>query len=238
MQDYQPQAATNLHTQKQDIRRDRFRLVIGDKNYSSWSMRPWVLMHAFDIPFVEVPIRLKQRNTSLQIAQYSSAGKVPVLLDDKTTVWDSLAICEYLAERFPDRKLWPADITARAVARSMCAEMHSGFSALRSAMSMDICGRYPGKGRTAESQADIARICEIWEDCLNHYAHSHAAYLFGEFTITDAYFAPVVTRFRTYGVSLPPMLQGYSERLLEHPAVLSWTEQAKIEYQTNGPYIE
>lgn len=142
------------------------KLIIGNKNYSSWSMRPWVAMTAFGIPFEEVHIALDKPDTSMRIAQYSSAGRVPVLVHGKTSVWDSLAICEYLAEQFPDKAMWPHDVEARAMARSICAEMHSGFSGLRSAMWMNIRARFPGKGRTPEAQADIGRISEIWENCL------------------------------------------------------------------------
>lgn len=202
-------------------------LVIGNKNYSSWSMRPWVVLTAFDIPFREVRICLDQDDTASKIAEYSAAGRVPVLLDDRTTIWDSLAICEYLAEQFPDRPLWPQETAARAVARSICAEMHSGFTGLRSAMSMDIRASYPGKGRTPEAQGDIGRICEIWEDCLAQFGHHE--FLFGDFSIADAFYAPVVMRFRTYQVSLAPALQAYCDRVAAHPAVARWIAQALAE---------
>lgn len=200
------------------------KLVIGNKNYSSWSMRPWVAMTAFGIPFEEVRISLGRPETSSMIAQHSAAGRVPVLIAGETTVWDSLAICEYLAEQFPDKELWPQDVTARAIARSICAEMHSGFTGLRSAMWMNIRARFPGKGRTPEAQSDIARICEIWEDCLARSGPRQ--FLFGEFSIADAYFSPVVMRFRTYGVWLPPVLQAYVDRVVAHPAVAQWIGEA------------
>ncbi len=202
-------------------------LVIGNKNYSSWSMRAWLAMKAFGIPFEEVRILLDHPDTARLISEYSLAGRVPVLLADGHVIWDSLAICEYLAEQFPAHNLWPQDTGARATARSICAEMHSGFQGLRNDMSMDIKASLPGKGRTAGSQADIGRISEIWEECLSRYgAHE---YLFGDFSIADAYFAPVVMRFNTYGVSLAPALQAYVERVSSHPAVAQWVREALAE---------
>lgn len=210
------------------------KLVIGSKNYSSWSMRPWVAMAAFGIPFEEVRISLGRPDTSSLIAQHTAAGKVPVLVAGKTTVWDSLAICEYLAEQFPDKNMWPHDVVARATARSICAEMHSGFSGLRTAMWMNIRASFPGKGRTPAAQNDIARICEIWEDCLAG-AGQHQ-FLFGEFSIADAYYSPVVMRFRTYGVWLPPALQAYVDRVTAHPAVARWIDEAVRENDRNEKY--
>lgn len=210
------------------------RLVIANKNYSSWSMRPWVLMTAFGIPFEEHRILLDQPDTATQIAGISAAGRVPVLLAGAITVWDSLAICEYLAEQFPDLHLWPQDVAARAMARSICAEMHSGFSGLRSAMSMNIRLSFPGKGRTPDAQADIGRICEIWEDCLARFGHHQ--FLFGAFSIADAYFAPVVMRFRGYQVSLAPALQAYADRVAAHPAVAQWMAEALAEPERSAKY--
>lgn len=209
--------------------RGAFQLVIANKNYSSWSMRAWVAMTAFDIPFEEIRIPLDQPDTTSRIARYSPSGRLPVLLMEDGQVWDSLAICETLAERFPEKSLWPADPSARAMARSLCAEMHAGFSGLRSAdgMPMNIRGRFPGRGRTAAAQADVARLCEIWETCLSRFGHH--AFLFGDFSIADAYFAPVVTRFQTYDVWLGAALQGYMRRVLEHPAVARWCAQACAE---------
>ncbi|HEY0847735.1 MAG TPA: glutathione S-transferase family protein [Noviherbaspirillum sp.] len=201
-----------------------YKLVIGNKNYSSWSMRPWVAMTAFGIPFEEVRISLGRPETSSLIAQHSAAGKVPVLIAGETTVWDSLAICEFVAEQFPDKGMWPHDVAARAIARSVCAEMHGGFTGLRTAMWMNIRASFPGKGRTPAAQADIARICEIWEDCLARSGQH--GFLFGDFSIADAYYAPVVMRFRTYGVWLPPALQAYVDRVTAHPAVARWIDEA------------
>jgi glutathione S-transferase len=202
-------------------------LVIGNKNISSWSMRPWVAAKAFGIPFTEVRLLLDQPDTAANIARYSHAGRVPVLVAGEITVWDSLAIVEYLAEQFPDKHLWPQDVAARALARSVVAEMHSGFTGLRTSMSMNIKARLPGRGRTAQAQADIGRICEIWEECLARFGHH--GFLFGEFSIADAFYAPVVTRFQTYGVALAPALQAYCDRVLAHPAVAEWIKAALLE---------
>ncbi|MDR3480802.1 MAG: glutathione S-transferase family protein [Burkholderiaceae bacterium] len=217
-----------------DATRAGLKLVIGNKNYSSWSMRPWVAMTAFNIPFEEVKILLDQPATSMAIAEYSLAGRVPVLVAGETTVWDSLAICEYLAEQFPEKNLWPQNVAQRALARSMCAEMHSGFGDLRKAMWMNIRASFPGKGRTTGAQADIGRIGEMWEDCLSA-AGAHQ-FLFGEFSIADAYFAPVVMRFNTYDVSLAPALQAYVERVTAHPAVAKWIAGALQETDSLPAY--
>ena len=202
-------------------------LVIGNKNYSSWSMRPWVAMTAFGIPFQEVRVLLDQPDPANRICTYTASGRVPVLLAGEMTIWDSLAICEYVAEQFPDKHMWPQDVAARATARSVVAEMHSGFPDLRSAMTMNIKARLPGRGRTPGAQADIGRICEIWEECLSRFGHHN--FLFGDFSIADAFFAPVVCRFQTYGVALAPALQAYCERVLAHPAVARWIAEAMAE---------
>ena len=202
-------------------------LVIGNKNVSSWSMRPWVAATAFGIPFTEVRVLLDQPDTATNIARYSHAGRVPVLLAGEITIWDSLAICEYLAEQFPDKHMWPQDVAARAMARSIVAEMHSGFAELRTAMTMNVKARLPGRGRTPGAQADIGRICEIWEECLARFGHHR--FLFGGFSIADAFYAPVVARFQTYGVALAPALQAYCDRVLAHPAVARWISEALLE---------
>lgn len=211
----------------EDARNAGLTLVIGNKNYSSWSMRPWVAMVAFNIPFNEVRVLLDQPDTATRIAEYSGAGRVPVLIAGEMTIWDSLAICEYLAEQFPEKHMWPQDVAARAMARSVACEMHSGFAGLRSAMSMSIRSHLPGRGRTPEAQGDIGRISEIWEECLSRFGHHQ--FLFGEFSIADAFFAPVVMRFRTYGVALAPALQAYCDRMQAHPAVARWVREALAE---------
>lgn len=202
-------------------------LIIGNKNLSSWSMRPWVAAMAFGIPFTEIKVLLDQPDTSNEIARYSHAGRVPVLLAGEMTVWDSLAITEYLAEQFPDKHMWPQDVAARALARSIVAEMHAGFGELRSAMPMNIQARLPGRGRTHGAQADIGRVCEIWEDCLSRFGHHQ--FLFGAFSVADAFYAPIVLRFQTYAVMLAPALQAYCERVLAHPAVARWVNEAMQE---------
>ncbi|TCS37761.1 glutathione S-transferase [Paucimonas lemoignei] len=207
--------------------KDRLTLVIANKNYSSWSMRPWVVLKAFGIPFQEIQVRLGEPDTASQIASYTASGRVPVLLHGDMVIWDSLAICEYLAEQFPDKHMWPTNVAARAMARSMCAEMHAGFADLRQAMWMNIRANFAGKGRTAGAQADIGRISELWEDCLSQFGHHE--YLFGDFSIADAYYAPVVMRFATYDVALAPALQAYCERVKAHPAVAEWITAAREE---------
>jgi glutathione S-transferase len=226
---------TLSHTLEQ-ARKPGLTLVIGNKNYSSWSMRPWVAATAFGIPFTEVRVLLDQPDTASNIARFSHAGRVPVLLAGDMTIWDSLAICEYLAEQFPDKHMWPADVAARAMARSVVAEMHSGFTGLRSAMSMNIKASLPGRGRTADAQADIGRVCEIWEECLSRFGHHN--FLFGDFSIADAFYAPVVMRFKTYGVALAPALQAYCDRVQAHPAVARWVAEALAETEVAGKHEE
>jgi glutathione S-transferase len=222
---------TLSHTLDQ-ARKAGLTLVIGNKNYSSWSMRPWVALTAFGIPFTEVRVLLDQPDTASRIAEFSGAGRVPVLVAGEMTIWDSLAICEYLAEQFPEKHMWPQDVAARAMARSVSAEMHSGFSDLRTAMPMNIRQHLPGRGRTPGAQGDIGRICEIWEECLARFGHHQ--FLFGDFSIADAFYAPVVMRFRTYGVSLAPALQAYCDRMQAHPAVARWVREALAETEVAG----
>jgi glutathione S-transferase len=211
--------------------------VIGNKNYSSWSMRPWVLLSHFGIPFEEIRIALDQPHTAREIARYSPSGRVPVLIADGLTVSDSLAICEYLAEQFPEYCMWPLDVRARATARSVCAEMHSSFAALRRDMSMNIRARRPGQGRSPEAQGDIGRICEIWEQALLGYGEREGSgFLFGEFSIADAFFAPVVMRFITYDVLLPPILQAWADRIAALPAVQRWVSEAHAEPERIGRF--
>lgn len=234
MQDTELETMPAAAASMQSTRRPRLQLVIANKNYSSWSMRPWVALTAFDIPFEEIRIRLAQPDTDQEICRYSPSGRVPVLIDDGHAVWDSLAICEYVAEQFPEHRMWPQDARARATARSICAEMHSSFAALRRDMSMNIRASRPGKGRTPDAQADIGRICEIWEQCLCEFGHR--GFLFGEFSIADAFYAPVVMRFITYDVALAPALQAYVERVAEHPAVARWVAQAHAEPEAIARY--
>ncbi|AOJ82294.1 glutathione S-transferase [Burkholderia savannae] len=203
------------------------KLVIGDKNYSSWSMRPWVLMKHFAIPFDEVMIGLRLDDTTARIRAHSPSGKVPCLVDDDGgAVWDSLAILETLAERFPQYALWPRDPAARAQARSVCAEMHAGFGALRSDMPLNVRESHPGRGATPAALADVERIDELWRTCL---AASGGPFLFGEFSIVDAMYAPVVLRFKTYEPPLSAEASAYAARVAELPAVREWIEGARGE---------
>ena len=203
-------------------------LLISNKNYSSWSMRPWVLLREAGIAFEEVSLKFDDAGRPRGIDRYGVAGKVPVLVLDGEPVWDSLAIAETVAERFPEKQLWPADRVARSVARSICAEMHSGFQALRSAMPMNIRSRHPGKGMNADSQRDIDRVVKIWTSCRSRFGAS-GPLLFGRFSIADAYYAPVVTRFQTYAVSLPAPAQAYCDAVLALRAVREWMEAARRE---------
>jgi glutathione S-transferase len=203
-------------------------LVIGNKNYSSWSMRPWVLLREAGIAFEEVQLKFGDSGAAKGVERYSPTGRVPVLVIDGEPVWDSLAICESAAERYPEKQLWPADARARRVARSICAEMHSGFQALRNAMPMNIRSRHPGKGLSPESRRDIERVVQLWTSCRERYG-AGGALLFGRFSVADAYYAPVVTRFQTYAVSLPPQAQAYCDAVLSLRAVREWMDAARRE---------
>lgn len=206
-------------------------LVVGNKNYSSWSLRPWLAMKQFGLRFEEIRIPLYQPDSGAQIRQYSPAGKVPILIHDRITVWDSLAICEYLAEQFPSHTWLPSDRPARAVARSICAEMHSGFQALRQNMPMNCRARLPGQGLTPDVQTDIDRILTIWQQCRQQFGNT-GDFLFGAFTIADAMYAPVVLRFITYGVQLDPVATAYTEAILGLPALQEWLQAAEREEET------
>lgn len=205
------------------------KLIVGNKNYSSWSLRPWLAMKVAGIGFSEVRIPLYGPGSKEQILAFSPAGKVPCLMDGGLAIWDSLAICEYLAEKTP--ALWPADPAARAVARSVSAEMHSGFQSLRSHMSMNIRKRYPDKGRTPEVLAEIARIVAMWSDCRGRFG-TEGPFLFGRFSIADAMYAPVVLRFRTYAVELPAVCQAYADAVIALPAMQEWMEAARAETES------
>ena len=206
------------------------KLAIANKNYSSWSMRPWVLLTQAGIAFEEIQLKFNDAGGVEGIEPYSPTRQVPVLIVDGEPVWDSLAICETVAELFPPKNLWPADARARRIARSICAEMHAGFRNLRSAMPVNLRASLPGKGMSAAVQGDIDRIVEIWQSCRARFG-SGGELLFGQFTIADAYYAPVATRFRTYAVALPQAAQRYNEALLDLPAVREWTAQARREPQ-------
>ena len=205
------------------------KLVIGNKNYSSWSLRAWLILAEAGIEFDELRIPLDTPDSARQIREISDAGRVPILMLDGWPVWDTLAIAETVADRWPEKGLWPDDEIARAHARSVSAEMHSGFSALREAMPMNCraMGRKIGP-LPDELAADIDRILAIWTDCHNRYG-SHGDWLFGRFSVADAMFAPVVLRFRTYGINLPAASAVYPERLLESHALQNWLAAAESE---------
>lgn len=206
-------------------------LIIGNKNYSSWSLRPWLGLKLAGIEFEEILIPLYEPDTRSQRLAFSPTGKVPLLVDGELRVWDSLAIAEYLAEKFPEKQLWPQDIAARATARSICAEMHSGFTALRNVLNMDIRVRLQAD-ITPEVEADIERIIAIWTECRARFGAA-GPFLFGQFSWADAFYAPVATRFVTYSISLPPVAQAYVETILALPAMQEWIAAAHAEPWTN-----
>lgn len=206
---------------------DNLVLVIGNKAYSSWSLRPWLALKMTGAPFREVVIPLYQPETKEAILRHSPGGKVPALHDDEITVWESVAILEYLAERFPDARLWPTEPDARAAARAASAEMHAGFTALRSNMPMNVRRLLPGRGRAPGVADDITRITAVWRDCRCRFGEG-GPFLFGHFTNADAMFAPVATRFRTYGVEseLDDLSRAYAATLLSLPAMQEWYADA------------
>jgi glutathione S-transferase len=205
-------------------------LVIGNKNYSSWSLRAWLVMKQAGLEFTEVKVPLDEPTTHAEIRRYSPSGKVPVLIDGDLKVWESLAICEYVADRYAHH-LWPTDVAQRAIARSISAEMHAGFQNLRQNMPMDCRNRYPGEGMTLGVQAEIDRICTIWRECHQKLGTS-GDLLFGKFTIADAMFAPIVMRFVTYEVKLDPQAQAYADTLLALPAMQEWLAAAYSESES------
>ena len=205
------------------------KLVIGNKNYSSWSMRPWLALRANSIPFEEIFVPLYTGVADKQrILDVSRAGKVPILIDGEVRVWDSLAIVEYLAERFPDKRLWPEDPAHRAHARSISAEMHSGFAALRNECGMNLHRPVRAIALSGEACADISRVQQIWTECRARYGKS-GPFLFGAFGAADAMFAPVVHRFRTYAIAVVPEVQAYMDTMMAMPAFREWTEAGLAE---------
>lgn len=203
-------------------------LVIADKNLSSWSMRPWLVLKKTGAPFREVMVRLRQPTTAAEIAKHSPTGKVPVLEDGALKIWESNAICEHLAERFPEAQLWPADAAARAVARSVVSEMHAGFTALRSEMPCNVTLRTT-KAPSEAVQKDVARLTSIFRTLRAEHA-GEGPYLFGRWSIADAFFTPVATRFRTYGVALgDDTAEAYCATLLADAAFRAWEQDAIAE---------
>lgn len=202
-------------------------LIIGNKNYSSWSLRPWLVLKQAGIEFSEVRIPLDTPTTQQDILRYSSTGKVPVLCHGTLTIWESLAICEYLVETFPEASLLPEDKSTRAIARAISAEMHAGFQNLRQNMPMNCRAKLPGTGMESGVQEDIDRITAIWRECRQNAVDGDL--LFGKFTIADAMFAPVVSRFITYGVKLDPVAAAYVEAIWSLPAMQEWVAAASAE---------
>jgi glutathione S-transferase len=215
-----------------------YTLVIGDKNISSWSLRPWIALTHCGIPFAEERVRLRQPESRLAILRHTPSGKVPALKANGGVVWDSLAILEYLAERHREHRLWPADEEARALARSISAEMHSGFVTLRNDMSMDLLARLPAPPISEALETDIRRIVAIWKDARARFGRG-GPFLLGAFSNADAMFAPVATRFRTYGVDLlrfgdDGTAEAYAAAVLALPAMAEWTEGAKAEVRQHA----
>jgi glutathione S-transferase len=198
-------------------------LVIGSKNFSSWSLRAWLALEQVGVPYEELLISFGDPDWRDQIRRVSPSGKVPFLIDGGLGIWDSLAIVEYLHEKFPAARLWPSEPAARALARSAAAEMHSGFGALRSNMPMDLQALAPGRGHTAESLADAARVQEVWRTCRSQ-SGAGGPYLFGAFSAADCFYAPVVFRFLSYGVPLDASGRDYCEAMLAHPSVAKWRD--------------
>jgi glutathione S-transferase len=207
-----------------------YTLLIGNKNYSSWSLRPWLLLHAFEIPFTEEKHLFETPEFAAEISsrKRSPNGRVPVLVDGDVKVWDSLAIVEYLAERHPG--LWPMDPAARAHARSACAEMHSSFGALRNWMPMNVRRSYPITTPRDDVQTDIDRMQALWTEARTKFGAA-GPFMYGTFSNADAYFAPVVFRFNTYGVKCSPAVAEYVRTMLAHPSMQQWVADSKAEPQ-------
>lgn len=201
-------------------------LVIGSKHVSSWSLRPWLVLKQFNVPFKEILIPLYQASTRETILRHSPSGRVPLLESGDLKIWDSLAICEYLADLFPERQMWPKNREDRAIARSISAEMHSGFASMRTQLSMDLLHRVPTPELRPETVADITRVQELWRNCLTR---GKGPFLFGDFSIADAMYAPVVTRFQTYSIETDSLLRNYQDRILALPAMKEWTADAQTE---------
>lgn len=201
------------------------KLVIGNKNYSTWSLRPWVLLSHFDVPFTEVIESLSPESLSERLAQYSDSKKVPVLVHNELNVWDSLAICEYVSEQYLHGRGWPKDVSQRATARAVSAQMHSGFSAIRNEMPMNIRAK-----RTIElsddAKKEINQMQLLWHRLLQN---SGGPWLFGDFSIADCMFIPVVLRFNTYGITLLPSTENYRDTVMANAAVNSWIDAALME---------
>ncbi len=212
---------------------NRYRLVIGNKNWSSWSLRPWLAMRRAGLAFDEINVRLRLPESKAEILKHSPSGMVPTLIDGDLAIWDSLAIIEYLAERHPEAELWPRDANARAVARSASAEMHSGFAPLRQHCSMEVLARSPQATLPPEVEANVERIVALWRECRQKFGKG-GPFLFGKFSAADAMYAPVAARFRTYVPDLGPYgddgtAQTYVETIFAMPEMTAWIEGARRE---------
>ena len=205
-------------------------LVIGNKNYSSWSLRPWLVLRHFGIPFTECRVPLYKGESKAALLEHSPSGRAPVLHDGTTTVWDSLAIIEYLAEIHAEKGIWPVDREARAIARSISAEMHSGFVALRSHLPMNFRAQGRIRTLTEEAELDVMRVQEIWSSCRREYG-KRGEWLFSDFSAADAMFAPVAIRFIGYGIRCDERGTAYVDSVLGHPALREWMIQAQGEYE-------
>ncbi|BBK30939.1 glutathione S-transferase [Stella humosa] len=203
-------------------------IYIGNKNYSSWSLRGWLMVKASGIEFDEVVIALDEPTTRETIVRHSPSGRVPAIRHGDRVVWDTLAIGEYLAEQVPAAGLWPADQGVRAIARAVSSEMHSGFEAMRAHFPMNMRSTFPDRYPTGDAQADINRIAAIWRDCRRRFGGA-GEFLFGEFTIADAMFAPVCSRFRTYKIEMDEVGQAYCDAIWNWPAMQEWLQAARKE---------
>lgn len=205
-----------------------YQLVIGNKNYSSWSLRPWLLMKVAGIGFEEINLPIYSETGKVQLQQYSGAAKVPVLIANGMTLWDSLAIVEYLAEKHRDRALWPLAGDSRAIARCVVSEMHSGFMAIRNRLPMNCRLSTTCQKILPELQKDIGRVCQIWRDCREQFGE-RGEFLFGDFSIADAFYAPVVMRFYSYGIVPGDIEKSYMDSMLALPELQQWITAAKQE---------
>lgn len=207
------------------------KLIIGNKNYSSWSLRAWFMLSAFDLSFEEIRVPLYTKDSTAGLNKYSAAAKVPVLQDNDAVIWDSLAICEYISEQYLAGRGWPADVLTRAEARSCSAEMHSSFFALRESMPMNCRAMNRKVSSSPNLEKDIRRIDSMWSDLRQRYA-KNGPWLFGDFCIADCMYAPVVMRFATYNVDVSQASKDYMHSLRAHPAIQTWLQQAKAEVET------
>lgn len=213
----------------------QLQLVIGNKKYSSWSFRPWLLLKTAGIPFVETLVWIRRPDSAKRISRFSPAGRVPVLIDGAVTLWESLAICEHVAERFSQKKLWPSDPRAKALARSISHEMHAGFTALRSHLPCHFLARYRNFSIAPEAKPDIERVLAIWRDCRKRFGKG-GPFLFGRFGVADAMYAPVVFRFLAYGVRVDRTARAYMDAIVRLPATREWVGAAQREVPTIAAY--